>query len=146
EQTLLNTLMGRIEARQARVGIIGLGYVGIPLALRFHEAGLKVLGFDIDPERVEQLNAGRSPIKHIATSAVTAMVEDGFEAVADFCRAGEADALIVCVPTPLSPQREPDLSFIVETMKSLAPHLRAGQLVSLESTTWPGTTEEVLRP
>ena len=146
EQTLLNTLMGRIEARQARVGIIGLGYVGIPLALRFHEAGLKVLGFDIDPERVEQLNAGRSPIKHIATSAVTAMVEDGFEAVADFSRAGEADALIICVPTPLSPQREPDLSFIVETMKSLAPHLRAGQLVSLESTTWPGTTEEVLRP
>lgn len=136
----------QIETRQARIGILGLGYVGIPLALRFHEVGFRVLGFDIDPERVSTLNAGKSPIKHISAEAIAAMIAGGFEATADFSRIAEVDAIIICVPTPLSRHREPDLSFIVETMKAITPHLRAGQLLSLESTTWPGTTEEVLRP
>jgi len=136
----------KLATRQATVGIIGLGYVGIPLALRFSEVGFPILGFDIDPQRVETLNGGGSPIKHIAASEIAGMVAKGFQATADFARIGEADAIIICVPTPLSRHREPDLSFIVNTMETITPHLRAGQLLSLESTTWPGTTEEVLRP
>lgn len=142
----LNELLAQLERRDVRIGILGLGYVGIPLALRFHEVGLAVLGFDIDDERVSALNRGETPIKHIPAAAIAAMVEGGFEATADFTRIPEADAIIICVPTPLSPNREPDLSFIVDTMRMISPHLRAGQMVSLESTTWPGTTEEVLRP
>ncbi len=139
-------LVARLRDRTARIGIIGLGYVGIPLALRFHEVGVTVLGFDIDDERVTTLNAGETPIKHIASGDIAAMRVAGFEATADFARIAEVDAAIICVPTPLSRHREPDLSFIVETMRTITPHLRAGQVLSLESTTWPGTTEEVLRP
>lgn len=139
-------LIARLDARASRIGIIGLGYVGIPLALRFHEVGLTVLGFDIDDERVTTLNAGETPIKHIPASEIAAMREGGFEATADFARIAEVDAAIICVPTPLSRHREPDLSFIVDTMRTITPHLREGQVLSLESTTWPGTTEEVLRP
>jgi UDP-N-acetyl-D-glucosamine dehydrogenase len=141
-----SNLIARLQARESRIGIIGLGYVGIPLALRFHEVGLTVLGFDIDDERVATLNAGETPIKHIAASEIAAMRGGGFEATADFARIDEVDAIIICVPTPLSRHREPDLSFIVDTMKQVTPYLRAGQVLSLESTTWPGTTEEVLRP
>lgn len=133
-------------ARNAPVGILGLGYVGIPLALRFAEAGFRVLGFDIDAERVEDLNAGRSPIKHISRDEIGAMIQRGFEATDDFSRIAEVGSIIICVPTPLSRHREPDLSFIVQTMETIAPYLRAGQLLSLESTTWPGTTDQVLRP
>lgn len=140
------TFISRLERREARIGIIGLGYVGIPLALRFHEVGYSVLGFDIDEERVTALNAGETPIKHIPAKDIAAMRAGGFEATQDFARIPEVDAIIICVPTPLSRHREPDLSFIVDTMKAVTPHLRAGQLLSLESTTWPGTTEEVLRP
>ncbi len=136
----------RLVAGKAVTGIIGLGYVGIPLALRFHEVGLPVIGFDIDPDRVRTLNAGRSPIRHIAGDAIASMVAGGFAATDDFSRIGEADAIVICVPTPLSRHREPDLSFIVSTMQTIAPHLRAGQMLSLESTTWPGTTAEVLLP
>lgn len=139
-------LIARVESRTSRIGIIGLGYVGIPLALRFHEVGLSVLGFDIDAERVTTLNAGETPIKHIAASEIAAMRAGGFEATADFARIDEVDAIIICVPTPLSRHREPDLSFIIDTMETVTPYLRAGQVLSLESTTWPGTTEEVLRP
>lgn len=139
-------LIGKLNQRAARIGIIGLGYVGVPLALRFHEVGLAVLGFDIDDERVTTLNAGETPIKHIASADISAMRAGGFEATADFARIKEVDAIIICVPTPLSRHREPDLSFIVETMKTITPYLREGQVLSLESTTWPGTTEEVLRP
>jgi UDP-N-acetyl-D-glucosamine dehydrogenase len=139
-------LIERLEGRTSRIGIIGLGYVGIPLALRFHEVGLTVLGFDVDDERVTTLNAGETPIKHIAASDIAGMRASGFEATADFARIAEVDAAIICVPTPLSRHREPDLSFIVETMKTITPYLREGQVLSLESTTWPGTTEEVLRP
>lgn len=142
----LAEFMALIEQRKARIGILGLGYVGIPLALRFHEVGYPVLGFDIDDQRIAELNAGESPIKHIPSKDIAAMAADGFEATSDFSRIGEVEAIIICVPTPLSRHREPDLSYIVETMKAVTPHIRAGQMLSLESTTWPGTTEEVLRP
>jgi UDP-N-acetyl-D-glucosamine dehydrogenase len=138
--------MALMEQRKARIGILGLGYVGIPLALRFHEVGYPVLGFDIDDQRIADLNAGESPIKHIPSKDIAAMAAGGFEATSDFSRISEVEAIIICVPTPLSRHREPDLSYIVETMKAVTPHMRAGQMLSLESTTWPGTTEEVLRP
>ena len=138
--------MALVEQRKARIGILGLGYVGIPLALRFHEVGYPVLGFDIDDQRIQELNAGESPIKHIPSKDIAAMAAGGFEATSDFSRIGEVEAIIICVPTPLSRHREPDLSYIIETMKAVTPHIRAGQMLSLESTTWPGTTEEVLRP
>lgn len=139
-------LRSKLTSRQAVIGVIGLGYVGIPLALRFSEVGFPLIGFDIDKDRVVALNAGQSPIKHISGADIANMVSKGFEATADFSRIAEADAIIICVPTPLSTHREPDLSFIVGTMETIAPHLRAGQLLSLESTTYPGTTAEVLEP
>src|SRR5690606_31954182 len=107
---------------------------GIPLALRFNTVGFRALGFDIDTDRVAALNGGKSPIKHISGDSIGGMVANGFEATADFSRIPEVDVIIICVPTPLSKHREPDLSFIVGTMDSIVPHLRAGQLLSLEST------------
>lgn len=139
-------LTARIEDRSAKIGIIGMGYVGIPLAVAVGRAGYTVLGFDVLPERIEQLNSSQSPIGHIPNSALEEIAERGFEATDEFSRAAECDALIICVPTPLDKSREPDLSFVVSTMEAMAPHLRAGQLLALESTTWPGTTEEILRP
>ena len=141
-----DVLLERIRQRKARVGICGLGYVGLPLALRFAEAGFPVLGFDIDPAKVAALNAGRSYIGHLGDDAVAAARGRGFEATEDFARAAEADALLICVPTPLGRDRTPDLSYVLGTVESLLPHLRAGHLVALESTTYPGTTEEELRP
>ncbi|PRX27671.1 UDP-N-acetyl-D-glucosamine dehydrogenase [Meinhardsimonia xiamenensis] len=135
-----------VASRSAKIGILGLGYVGIPLALRISEVGLGVVGFDVDAQRVDELNAGQSPIRHIPREAIAAMRAGGFEATGDFSRAAECDALIICVPTPLNTYREPDLSFVTATMEQIAPHLRKGQLISLESTTWPGTTDEVLKP
>jgi UDP-N-acetyl-D-glucosamine dehydrogenase len=132
--------------KTAVIGIVGLGYVGLPLALRFSEVGYRVLGFDIHAGKVAQLNAGQTLIEHIPTSAIAAARAAGFEATADFSRVGEADALILCVPTPLTKHREPDLSFVLNTLDSLMPHLRPGQVISLESTTYPGTTEEELAP
>ena len=146
DNKILENFVDHVVQRKARIGIIGLGYVGIPLALRFQEVGLRVLGFDIDLERVESLNNGETPIKHIPASDIQAMCTNGFEATVDFARIPEVDAIIICVPTPLSRHREPDLTFIVDTMHSIEPYLRAGQLLSLESTTWPGTTAEVLQP
>lgn len=139
-------LVAMVTNKEARIGILGLGYVGIPLALRIVETGLPVLGFDIDPDRIEELNSGHSPIKHIADNSIKSMRQGGFEATSDFSRAEECDALIICVPTPLNKYREPDLSFITATMDQIGPYLRKGQLLSLESTTWPGTTDEVLAP
>lgn len=139
-------LRERLTAKQAIIGIIGLGYVGIPLALRFSEVGFSIIGFDVDEDRVKTLNAGKSPIKHITADDIASMVANGFQATADFSRIGEVDAVIICVPTPLSRHREPDLSFIVKTMETITPHLRPHQLLSLESTTYPGTTAEVLQP
>ena len=136
----------KVTARSARIGILGLGYVGIPLALRISEVGFPVLGFDIATHRNSTLNSGKSPIRHIPDTDIAAMIDQGFEATDDFSRAGECDALIICVPTPLDKTREPDLSFVTATMDQIAPHMRKGQPLALESTTWPGTTKEILLP
>lgn len=137
-------LIDLIKAKQAVVGIVGLGYVGLPLVLRFNEVGFRVVGFDIDSSKVEILNAGQSTIEHISSDSLTRARADGFEATGDFSRAAEVDVLILCVPTPLNKHREPDLSYVVNTVEGLLPHIRAGQLMSLESTTYPGTTTEEL--
>ena len=142
----LDTLRERIATNEAIIGIYGLGYVGLPLALRFAEVGLKVIGFDIDPVKVDKLNNGQSYIERLTPDLIQTAVLQGFEATTDFARTREADALIICVPTPLDTHRQPDLSFITSTLEAMLPHLRSGQLMSLESTTWPGTTEEVLLP
>ncbi len=136
----------KVADRTATVGILGLGYVGIPLALSVSGAGFRVLGLDVVQNRVDELNSGQSPIKHISDAAIASLVESGFEATTDFARAAECDALIICVPTPLNETREPDLSFVTATMDQIAPYLRPGQMLSLESTTWPGTTKEILLP
>lgn len=139
-------LLFKIQSRNAIIGIVGLGYVGLPLTIRFAEVGFKVLGFDIDDDKVKALNSGRSYIEHISSDHIRRARQSGFEATTQFSRAGEADALILCVPTPLNRYREPDLSFILDTTESLLPFLRKGQVVSLESTTYPGTTDEELLP
>ena len=136
-------LLHRLESRDATIGVIGLGYVGLPLMLRYAEAGYPVLGFDVDQAKVDALHRGESYFAHIPADRVAAAK---LAATTDFSRAAEADALIICVPTPLNRYREPDLSFVTGTMDSLLPALRPGQVVALESTTYPGTTEEELLP
>jgi UDP-N-acetyl-D-glucosamine dehydrogenase len=139
-------LLSTIESRQATVGILGLGYVGLPLALAFSKAGFPVLGFDIDDHKVEQLNRGESYIGHIDGAAVAdAARRDSFSATTDFSRLAEPEVLVICVPTPLTSQREPDMTYVVTTAEKIAMALRPGQLVVLESTTYPGTTDELLR-
>src|SRR4051812_5389571 len=142
----LESLLGRIHAHTAKIGIIGLGYVGLPLALLFNEAGFPVTGFDIDPEKVKALNNGRSYIYRIPPTEVAAATAKGFWATDEYAHAREMDAIIICVPTPLNEYHEPDLSYIRETAGAIAPHVRPGQLIVLESTTYPGPTEEVLVP
>lgn len=139
-------LIGKLDARTAIIGIISMGYVGQPLALRYSDLGYKVIGFDIDQEKVDLLNGGQSDIEHISDEAIAAANAAGMESTADMSRTSEADALILCVPTPLNKYREPDLSYVLNTTESFVPYLRAGQVVSLESTTYPGTTEEELLP
>ena len=136
----------RIEARTAKVGIIGLGYVGLPLALLFNEQKFPVTGFDIDAEKVRILNENGSYIYRIPRTEIAAARAQGFSATNDYQQISEMDAIIICVPTPLDEYREPDLSYIRATAGAIAPHLRSGQLVILESTTYPGTTQEVLVP
>lgn len=144
---LVSALVQRFSARQATVAIIGLGYVGLPLACAFARAGFTVLGVDIDPGKVQQLNAGQSYIRHIDASEIFEARKTGrFVATSDFARLTEVDAIILCVPTPLTRYREPDLSFVTGTAESIAPHLKPGHLVVLESTTFPGTTRDVLKP
>lgn len=139
-------LIDRITARQAKVGVIGLGYVGLPLVMEFCGAGFHVVGFDVDKVKVEKLSRGESYIRHIPTEKIRAQVETGrLTATTDFARIADVDAILICVPTPLTRQREPDLSYIVQTGETIAPHLRKGQLILLESTTYPGTTDEVLQ-
>ena len=129
----VETAIASFKARKAKVGIIGLGYVGIPLALAAAKTGFSVLGFDIDEARIQQLNRGESNIRHIPSTEIAGAVKDRrFEATANFARLGEPDAILICVPTPLTRQREPDLSFVVNTARSIAPHLRKGQLIVLE--------------
>jgi len=143
-------LLAKIKDKTALVGIIGLGYVGLPLVLRFTEVGFKVLGFDTDGGKVERLNRGESYIKYIPSSRLAKLVQTGegrrFEATSDMGRLAEPDALIICVPTPLTRKREPDLQYVEGTAKLIAHTLRPGQLISLESTTYPGTTEELMLP
>lgn len=139
-------LIQNLKSKSAVIGILGLGYVGQPLFLRYSTIGYKVLGFDIDREKVEELNNGHSRIEHIDDSKIAEAVSQGFQATTDFSRVAECDALILCVPTPLSKHREPDMSYVVGTTDMLKPYVRAGQVVSLESTTYPGTTEEILLP
>lgn len=141
-----DALINKLAAREAVIGIVGLGYVGLPLVLRFAEVGYRVLGLDIDQGKIDALDEGRSYIEHIASDAIVAAKNAGFSATTDFARAREADALILCVPTPLDKHREPDLSYVINTVESIVPHLREGQVVSLESTTYPGTTDEELLP
>jgi UDP-N-acetyl-D-glucosamine dehydrogenase len=144
--TAFTELLDRLQNRKAVIGILGLGYVGLPLVLRYDEVGYRVLGFEIDREKARRLNAGESYIEHIPALRIAEALKAGFEATTDFSRASECDALIICVPTPLNKYREPDLSFVINTTEAVAPHMRPGQVLSLESTTWPGTTDEELLP
>jgi UDP-N-acetyl-D-glucosamine dehydrogenase len=147
KESLAEQLRARIEARTATVAIIGLGYVGLPLAETFAWGGYPVIGFDIDADKVAHLRRGRSYIGHIDDERVSELIGSGhFEATTDPERFADADAVVICVPTPLTEAREPDLSYIANTGKMLRHHLRRGQLIVLESTTYPGTTEELLRP
>jgi UDP-N-acetyl-D-glucosamine dehydrogenase len=139
-------LLSKIQSGTARVGIIGLGYVGLPLARAFAERGIAVLGFDVDPSKIAKLERGQSYIGHIPDAMIRQMREQGFEATRSFERLDEPDAIIICVPTPLTESREPDLTYIVKSAQAIAARLRPGQLVVLESTTYPGTTREVVLP
>lgn len=139
-------LLGRVESGAVRVGIIGLGYVGLPLARAFCDRGIAVLGFDVDPAKVDRLERGESYIKHIFPETIRRMRDRGFEATVDFQRLDEPDVVVICVPTPLTDSREPDLSYVVNSTRAIAQRLRPGQLVVLESTTYPGTTRDVVLP
>lgn len=139
-------MIPRIVAREITVGIIGLGYVGLPLALTFVERGFEVLGFDVDPAKVEALGRGEGYIKHLDVARIAAAAKSGrLSATTDFARLSEPDAILICVPTPLTPQREPDMTYVVDTTRKIKASLRRGQLVILESTTYPGTTDELVK-
>lgn len=139
-------MVQKLAEKSAVIGIVGLGYVGLPLLLRYTAIGYKVIGIDIDSEKTDALNGGQSYIEHIASESVQSAVSKGFEATTDFSRASECDALILCVPTPLNKYREPDISYVISTTEALQPYFRPGHILSLESTTYPGTTEEELLP
>jgi len=144
---MIEELLEKLNNRTAVVGIVGLGYVGLPLMLRFTEVGFRVIGFDIDSVKVDSLSKGESYINHIAHDRIKQAIDNGmFQPTTDFSKAVVTDALLICVPTPLNRYREPDLSFVTGTVDSLCPYLRKGQVLCLESTTYPGTTDEVLRP
>ena len=142
----LRELKKKAESRQARIGIVGMGYVGLPLALLFSEQGFAVTGFDIEERKVSTLNAGGSYIVRILPAAIQQAQKSGFNATTNYADIAKMDAIIICVPTPLNEYHEPDLSYVTDTVESIAPHLREGQLVILESTTYPGTTEEIVVP
>jgi len=144
--TSLSDLKKNIETRQARIGIVGMGYVGLPLALLFSDQGFRITGFDIEERKVQTLNNGGSYIVRILPAAIRQAQKRGFSATSDYSEAANMDALIICVPTPLNAYHEPDLSYVTGTVESIAPYLHAGQLVVLESTTYPGTTEELVVP
>ncbi|EHR04619.1 nucleotide sugar dehydrogenase [Bradyrhizobium sp. WSM471] len=139
-------LIERLRSKRAVIGIVGLGYVGLPLALRFCEVGYKVIGLDIDPTKIDILARGESYIEHIEPQRITNVIGRYFEPTSEFAQASRVDALILCVPTPLNKYREPDLSFVIGTIEGLLPFLHPGMIVSLESTTYPGTTDEELKP
>lgn len=140
-------LSNKIKNKEVVVGIFGLGYVGLPLMLRFAEVGIKVIGFDVDKSKIDMLNLGGSYIEHISSASIQHVIDKNlFFATSDFSNIVDVDALIICVPTPLNKYREPDLSYVINTVESIVPHLKNNQVVSLESTTYPGTTEEILLP
>ena len=147
EPSLAEELLSRIELRTAKVAVIGLGYVGLPLAETFTAGGYSVVGFDIDPEKIKKLQTGQSYIRHISSAHINDLNRTGrFQATADPSCFEDVDAIVICVPTPLTEAREPDLSYVTATGEMISRHLRRGQLVVLESSTYPGTTEDVLRP
>lgn len=140
-------LLDRVKNKQARIGVIGLGYVGLPLVIEFCKAGFSVTGLDIDQKKIDMISQGQSYIKHIPDESIRLLTQDGkFQGSADFSAVKELDCILICVPTPLDKNREPDMSYILSTARSIAPHITKGQLVVLESTTYPGTTQEVLAP
>jgi len=144
---MVNEFLKKIEKREARIGVVGLGYVGLPLTIEFVKAGFCVLGLDIDDEKIVKLAKSETYIKHISSERLKEINSTGrFGATSDFSQSATCDAVIICVPTPLDHHREPDMSYIVSTAEALAPYVRKGQLFSLESTTYPGTTDEVLLP
>jgi len=143
---LATQLTDKLKNKSAVIGILGLGYVGQPLLLRYSGLGYKVIGFDVDESKVNDLNRGHSKISHIDNNRIKSAVDSGFKATTDFSSVEECDALILCVPTPLNKYREPDMSYVISTTDMIKPYLREGQVVSLESTTYPGTTEEILKP
>lgn len=143
----LGTLLNKIEKRTASVGVVGLGYVGLPLVLEFIRAGFPVRGFDLDPHKVSQLTRGRSYIRHIPSSRIREMNRtDRFSPTSDFSRIKNTDCIIICVPTPLNEYREPDISYVINTTETISRYLRPGHLISLESTTYPGTTDDDMKP
>jgi UDP-N-acetyl-D-mannosaminuronate dehydrogenase len=142
----INNLKSQIFNRKSTIGIIGLGYVGLPLAIRFSEEGFRVIGFDVDGKKVQMLNSGQSYIKHIDGELIDTAVKNGFKATSDFSHIPSTAAILICVPTPLGVHNEPDLSYIHSTLQSIKPHLKENQLLVLESTTYPGTTEEEIVP
>jgi len=142
----LQTWLDCVAARESHIAIIGLGYVGLPLALLFSEARFRVTGFDIDPHKVDALNDNRTYIQRIEPEQILHAKSAGFTATTDFGALTACDAILICVPTPLGPDHQPDMSFVENTIAELAPHTRPGQLIVLESTTWPGTTEELVIP
>ncbi len=143
-ETIMTETVKKLTTKEAKIGIVGLGYVGLPLALRYAEVGYQVVGFEIDGDKVNKLLKNESYIKHIDANDIASMQERGFVPTTDFARIAEVDAIILCVPTPLNKYREPDLSFVIDTTESLLPYLKKGQVLSLESTTYPGTTDEEL--
>jgi UDP-N-acetyl-D-glucosamine dehydrogenase len=144
--TRLEELKRKMETREARIGIVGMGYVGLPLALLFSNEGFRVTGFDIEPAKVDTLNNGGSYIVRITPESIQQAQESGFRATANYADVAEMEAVIICVPTPLNDYHEPDLRYVRETVESIAPHVKEGQLIVLESTTYPGTTEELVVP
>ena len=145
--TEFDSLLEKIKNKSLTVGIVGLGYVGLPLIDAFYRAGCKCLGFDVDPNKIESLNAGKSYIEHIPSETIQKWRdEEMMEATADFGQLAKADAILICVPTPLSESRDPDLKYVEATAEAIQKTLRAGQLVVLESTTYPGTTKDVILP
>ena len=143
---IIDKLRRQIQNRESKIGIIGLGYAGLPLALRFCEEGFKTIGFDIDQEKINNLNNGKTYIKHIQSEKNSAAVKNGFITTIDFKKLTNVDIIIICVPTPLDVHNEPDLRYILRTLDSIKPHLKENQLLVLESTTYPGTTEEEVVP
>jgi len=140
-------LYRKLTDKKALIGVIGLGYVGLPLVREFYHAGMKVMGFDVDPEKIRKLKAGKSYIEHISSSLIKELIKSGrFEATDDMKQLNKPDAIIICVPTPLSKTRDPDMQYVEGTAQAIAKRLRRGQLVVLESTTYPGTTAELVKP